>query len=289
MSLLLNNPTGRPRTVLALVHTLRALGGTANKAKLLELLMPLRKTSTATDPFDQTVACARGLDFVSVEGKTISLKMRSGICFEDAVHAQLSSSASGPEKLILALMASVVVRIEDEGAEWLRADAPRFAALARERLPEGLGTFNKDRVPAWRDWVSACGLGYQTAARGNLARPIGQFTPRVTTRLGRELQAELRPSAGTEVKAKDVIQLVASRMPYLDGGSLFEDAKRSFGLDLAGRCSMALTDALRDLELQGVLTLQQRGGDDRNMVQLAEDGAQPPAFESVRFLEGVEA
>lgn len=132
------------------------------------------------------------------------------------------------------------------------------------------GRFNKTRYPRWRDWISFIGLGLDLPITGGPA-----FYPYATVRLEREL-ASLRQhfGIGQEIAAETFLTATVKRMPYLDGGHLFQTATSRIGWSPPPRqLSILFSTALRELQDDNQLDLKMVG-DTPNAYTLHPDPTQ---------------
>jgi hypothetical protein len=125
---------------------------------------------------------------------------------------------------------------------------------------------NPTKAVAWRRWLSFLGLGVQM--------PIPSLVdfPSPSARIAREIErAKLK--SGEDLTAAQFLDLLAGRMPYLDGGRLFRQACERIGHQPKPRqLSPLLSAGLRDLHDEGAIRLRPRG-DSKDRVTLADDPA----------------
>ena len=100
--------------------------------------------------------------------------------------------------------------------------------------------------------------------------PGDRYHPYVAPRLARELVLSNLPR-GEQIPIRQFLDFVAERMPYLDGGELYNSAAEKLGLPTKGRAlSPIFSSALRDLNEEGLLELGARS-DATGLVNLAND------------------
>lgn len=276
---LLSSTSGTPERTLSLVQVLAAHDGRLPRGELLAWLDPAFGrdashvgTSTAAD---QTLGAASSLDFASVESGhyvlEAGLDVRDLDHFADLTHQRLLTlSPDKADSVLLRAFAYIVARAEQaKGTGWLHASTNKVLADAiNKAFPERANTgaegrvFNETKMaPFWR-WIGLVGLAV------NL--PTGGYHPSVSVRLARELAQSGLPE-GQELPIRQVLEIIAERMPYMDGGRLFAAAADAIGLAAQSRSiSPVLSTALRDLDEEGVLTLGFRQ-DAPGLVSLADD------------------
>jgi hypothetical protein len=290
----LSRPNGTPERVWSLIGGISALGGDLEREEFVALLnpgytragQPVKAASTLASE-GPGVATALGL--VTRDGTRLSLASghapQTVAAFMDDVHDVLCRAETGDlNSVILETYAWLVAeshRRQDLG--WLfDVGQKTFADMADAALvgeDEDGRLMNPTKVPAWRRWLRALGLGVPMPDKG-----VDFPSP------GRRLAIEIRREGvapGTEFAAEDFIRLVARRCPYLDRGRLFSQACQRAGWSGSPRnLSAVLSCGLRDLELEGIVALR-LSGDSANALSLAADpAALQPTFNSVVVLAG---
>jgi len=137
------------------------------------------------------------------------------------------------------------------------------AALGRNDASEDEKSFNTTKLPAWKDWMSFLGLGWNDlpGTRG--------FLPDPSKRIEEELLI-LIPSKA-RLDAATFIAPIAEAFPYLDGGVLFREACDTAQVrPPQGQLSRVLSQALRALENNEVLKCGMEG-DSKKGVALFPD------------------
>jgi hypothetical protein len=288
----LSRPNGTPERVWSLVGGLSALGGEADRDDFVALLNPGFVRAGQTVKAVATLASegpgvATALGLVARDGTRLSLSPGEApgtqAEFLDAVHDVLCVAETGdPNSVIFETYAWLVAeshRQQDVG--WLyNVGREAFADMADAALvgeDEDGRLMNTTKVPAWRRWLRALGLGVPMPDRA-----IDFPSP------GRRLAIELAREGvvpGTVFAAEDFVRLVARRCPYLDRGRLFAQACQRAGWSGSPRnLSAVLSCGLRDLELDGVVGLRLSGDAADGLSLAADPAALQPTFNSVVVL-----
>ena len=189
----------------------------------------------------------------------------------DLTHQRLLElDSEHPDAVLPQAFAFIVARTEQaKGTAWLHAATNK--ALAEELntvLPDRADTSSEGRrfneykfAPFWR-WMSLLGIAVDLPGDG--------VHPYVAPRLARELANSDLPR-GEQISIGQVLEVIAKRMPYLDGGALYNSAAEKLGMPSQGRAlSPILSTALRDLDEEGALALGARA-DAAGLVNLADD------------------
>ena len=221
----------------------------------------------------QTILAALSLEMIASDGRGYVLAIdhapRTFLEFADLVHRRLCTSApDDPDHVLLAAYAWVVANVEKfDGFSWLSvwgrkqlADGINHDLPARDQSDEGR-RFNDTKIAPWRAWLNCLGLQQDL--------PAGGTYPYVAERLSREL-SHAGLATNRELSASDVLEVVAQRMPYLDGGHLLNETLRRSGVTPPRRLTRILSVALRDLHDEGRLKMGLRG-DSSGAIQLAAD------------------
>jgi hypothetical protein len=276
---LLSSTQGTPERTLSLVQVLAAHDGRLPRGELLAWLDPAfgREASEVgtSAAADQTLGSASSLDFASVQSGHYVLEpgldVRDLDQFADITHQRLLTlPPDKADSVLLRAFAYIVARTEQaRGTGWLHASTNKVLADGiNKAFPERANTGAEGRIfneykmaPFWR-WIGLVGLAVNLPTNG--------YHPSVSVRLARELgQSGL--TAGQELPIRQVLEVIAERMPYMDGGRLFNAAAEAIGLAAQGRSiSPVLSTALRDLDEEGVLTLGFRQ-DAPGLISLADD------------------
>jgi len=276
---LLSSTQGTPERVLSLLEVLAAHDGQMDRADLLAWLNPAftqETTRAIIGPAgEQTLGAALSLNFVSqADGRCNiddSLKFASLDDLADLTHQRLLSLESEhADAMLPQAFAYIVARSEQaRGTAWLHAATNKALADALNAvLPRRTNTATEGRrfneykfAPFWR-WIILIGLA--------LDLPGGGPHPYVAPRLARELAQSDLPR-GEQIPIRRVLDVIAERMPYMDGGALYNSAAEKLGLPAQGRAvSPILSTALRDLHEGGVLVLDALT-DAAGLVNLADD------------------
>ncbi|NVJ15315.1 hypothetical protein [Myxococcus sp. AM010] len=277
---LLTDTTGRPERVHTLLRLLEAHGGRLGYDETVAWLQPpvLRGEKNSTDAAKQTIGSARSLGFIRDDGPHLLLDEPSisadPPAFADLVHARLRDNPSEKDRVMLEVYALFVVLTDRaEGTSWIEEKTVERLADEIDDLlprpaddPQQAKVFNKDKYStAWRPWMLYLGLGWE-------GRILPTFFPHPTVRLERELPALSQElGVGRELDPADFLRVLARRMPYLDGGTLFEEAMRRVRWRrTTQRLTVVLSDVLRELHDDGRIRLHMRG-DTVGATRLAPD------------------
>jgi hypothetical protein len=289
---LLSSPQGTPERVWSLVAGLSALGGTLQRATYDGLLNPgferdgnevKAKATLAADAHN----AALSLNLVEGTRDQVTLTVTAPQDFKgfaDLVHDRLVALESGDaDTTILEGFAWIVAESDRQGGlEWIYQSGRDELA---DKANEGLAgkEMNTTKAVAWRRWLMFMGPGITMPHD----RGAPDF-PSPAARIARELR---RPGlglvSGANLPAREFLELLAKRMPYLDRGRLFLQACQRIGhVSTSGRLSPLLSAALRDLHDDHTLHLVP-SGDAADRVRLSEDSAHPiDAFTTVILFPG---
>ena len=273
---LLSSPQGTPERVWSLVAGLSAFGGTLQRDTYDGLLNPgferdgdevKAKATLAADAHN--AALSLKLVESSRDQVTISISVpKVFIGFADIVHDRLVALECGDaDTTILEGFAWIVAESDRQGGlEWIyQSGRDEFADKANEGL---VGKeMNTTKAVAWRRWLTFLGLGVTMPHDRN-----APDVPSPAARIARELERS-GFAAGTKMPAREFIELLTQRMPYLDRGRLFVQACQRMGyVSASGRLSPLFSAALRDLHDDHTLQLVP-SGDAAERVRLSEDSA----------------
>jgi hypothetical protein len=287
---LLSSTQGTPDRVLSLLQVLAAHDRQMTRADLLAWLNPAfvqaMPRATNSPAAEQTLGAAMSLNFVTqIDGHYLleeGLKFASLDDLADLTHPRLLSlKAEHADAVLPQAFAFIVARSEQgRGTAWLHtatnkalADALNAALPSRAEISSEGRRFNETKVaPFWR-WMILVGLA--------LDLPGDSSHPYVAPRLARELARSNLPR-GEQIPISRVLEIIAERMPYLDGGALYNSAAEKLGLPNHGRAlSPILSTALRDLNEEGLVALGARA-DAAGLVNLADDRFSP--VKAVQFM-----
>ncbi|WOJ88376.1 hypothetical protein RZS28_11050 [Methylocapsa polymorpha] len=278
---LLSNTQGSPERVWSVLTALATFGG-QSRAELESLLNPgsLKAGVTTlvnTANVRQVISAASSLG--GVDGDRSSVSTHVGVAvidqpsMSDWVHDVLCGiESSAKDAVVLETYAWLIARSERMGSmSWIyELTAESFADQAAAGLigddDDGGKKMNKEKVVAWRRWLVFLGLATAMPA------PM-PANPSPAARIHRELQ---RASAqGSMQSADEFLGLLSERMPYLDRGRLYLQAcERLSQPSSPRRLSPVLSAALRELQDEGALDLQQLG-DSPDVVSLSPDPTHP--------------
>lgn len=207
------------------------------------------------------------------------------VAIGDWVHDKLC--ALGPESkdaVILEAYAWLSAKSGQMGStSWIYELGPdAFADAAAAGLvgedDDGGKRMNREKVVAWRRWLTFLGLA--------VAMPSPwPAQPAPTARIAREIARS--NVYGSEMAAGDFLNLLARRMPYVDRGHLYLQACDRLGWHPDERqLSPILSTALRELHDEGAMKLAQLG-DSPDVVALSADQTHlVRGFDSVSFSQG---
>lgn len=264
---------------------MKNLGGTLRDDELSRWFLPgdfnRDETQKNLSRVRQALGCARSLGWVETERRSVHRLIEMDIptapgAFFDHLHATLCKTEKAEDRRVLEAYAIVVLRMETErSADWLAdwtndqlADfidgGLRAGSQGTERL------FNKEKIPAWREWLEAIGLGLNS-------QTLGHFLPDPVGRLRRELSLiAIEFGVDREIPPYDFLGAVGRRLPYLDGGAILSDMSARMGRSLpTDQVSLVLARALRDLEEDGNIVLVSRGDAATRGLRIPEVGAWP--------------
>jgi hypothetical protein len=293
---LLSDTRDTPRTVWALVQLLAAHDGELERNGVWGWMDPFdtgkddQGRPKAGNALDQTIGAASSLGLVDTDAAAGTVTLAASDLpddlagFGDWVHNHLARvPANHPDRVVLETLAWFVASFaRNKGTAWVRdhnrdslAEAINTALLSDSSDGAEDNRFNTSKWPRWREWVGFMGLGLE--APGTL------FYPYPTTRLQRELEGlGNRLGFDHEIDAAPFLTAVAETMPYLDGGTLFEQAARRIGWHPnPWGLSTPLSVALRDLHEEGHIRLRMYG-DTRDAFTLSPDTTS--ALKAIRTL-----
>jgi hypothetical protein len=280
---LLSDTRGTPRSVWSLAQLLAAHGGELDRSGVWGWLDPFDTGLKDGDKVpgnavDQTIGAAASLGLIAADRSAVRLVVdplpTHLMAFTDWVHKRLTTvPPDHPDSVLLETLAWFIAScgklggttwIKDHTREGLADqidDALRrdLAEFPQERR------FNTTKYPRWRDWIAFTGLGTDLPGTPT-------FYPYITERLQRELPSMAQElGTGHEVHAADFLAALRRRMPYVDGGALFETAARRIGWSPSPRqISQVPSIALRELHDEGLIELKMYG-DTRDAYSLAPD------------------
>jgi hypothetical protein len=282
---LLSTPTGRPERVYSLLSLVCSLGGRVKSSDAKEWLAPQYRSADNAQPPDvdrddkagervrEVFRVARDLNLLDadkdhwVSTGDLPTTRRA---FARHVHIHLCElPAEHPDAVLLRAYAWCVAYAEAHGTAALVAktakDLAREVAAGLGRKSEGDDdkVFNTTKLSAWKDWMAFLGLGW------NDLPGVTGFMPDPSRCIEEELQA-LIPS-DSRLEAGTFLAAIAKTLPYLDGGSLFEEAcKKGLSRPPVGQLSRMLSQAIRALEENAVLRCEMEG-DAKNSISLFPD------------------
>jgi hypothetical protein len=285
---LLSAPQGWPERVWALINMLGAADGDLSQAEISGWLMP--DFDDVQSAVMQTIDAARSLGLVRGSEKlTVSSTLADRDAFADAVHHQLAhADQENPDFVLFEMLAWVIVRNHRENAtSWINAaKIANVCDLALKDLwpeDEGPRRFNDTKWQAWVRWIEFLGLA-ETFQNARLHVSLYARLCRTVTNLKHEL------GKGKSIPARKFLAAISSRMPYVDGGTIHASVAARLALGTPSYLSPALSDALRELHLDGVVRID-FPDDAPDPVRLAPDPFQPrpPFLHAVTILEASDA
>lgn len=278
---LLSSTQGTPERVWSLVSLLAANGGSLERTTAGECLNPGFTENTMhvlekPTAFSQTLGAATSLGAVEADRTDLRLHTScptdSYAAFCDWVHARLVSlDSSEKDAVVLETFAWVAVETDRQGSSnWLHdATNDAFADAADKALPpseddDGERRINTVKLASWRRWLVSLGLAVPLPISGAAAHPM------VDSRVARVLKS-LGEQGGQDLSADAFLALLAPRLPYLDGGRMFQEAARRVGHALAPRrLSPILSATLRNLHDDGLIEMRLQG-DAGNLMHMYQD------------------
>jgi hypothetical protein len=274
---LLSATEGTPERVWSLVSILAAHGGSIERHELVQWLNPPFRSVNGEGEekktaVEATIQAALDLGLIDTSERGNIRLVYDDLSaqydgFADVVHTRLASlSDADADAVLFEAFAWLAVQVEIEGSTlWIDDwNADEFADRADKALTPDTGErrFNKTKRAPWRRWMEFVGL--------SVPLPTGDDYPCVTRRLEREMFGG-NLVLDEEIVAARLLDYIAQRLPYLDGGRLFVRLCDRLGHRMAPqRLSRLLSTALRELDEDGRITLIVRG-DSRYNVELAPD------------------
>ena len=267
---LLSSTQGTPERVWSLVTTVGQCGGTLPRSECDEWLNPGFKrgdimVQEKNEAVGQTVNAATSLGALIAESGELRVThdcpTGSEAAFRDWIHGRLASLDSvEKDAVVMETYAWIAANSVKEGSllwvhEWSQKDLVDSAAMA---LTEGDDDdegprVNTTKLPALRRWLEYLGLMTDLPVGARVQHPTA------AARLSRELERSGLPK-GRSLDAREFLDVVRARMPYLDGGRMFEQAARRRGVVIDNRqLSPLLTAALHDLHDADLITLGVHG------------------------------
>lgn len=266
---LLSDTNHTPQRVYALLRLLDAQGGQMSFDVIVRWLKPEYRGVPQRTPEEDHINIRQLLGASVSLGLIESLTARQYRlvidvpntleAFADYVHDRLVAvDASDPDSILLEAYAAVVVLTQvNQQTSWLEGAGKDRAARIDSAVRPGPKNddgksdprFNSTKFSAWQRWMTFLGLGFPL--------PRGEFYPYPVQRLERELDRMLLgQGAPRTLEIAEFMKQIANRMPYLDGGRLFQMSADQVRLaPLEREISRVLSGALRDLHDDGRLLL----------------------------------
>lgn len=183
--------------------------------------------------------------------------------FADTIHDRLVAlEMSHADSIVLEAFAAMVVLTEaEQGTTWLDLNATDRAAKINAAVrvsetdedDENKRRFNATKYAPWKRWMIFLGLG--------VPMPSSDLYPYPAQRLEREIsRLRANESLPMTLEVEAFIGRIAERMPYLDGGHLFQASADRLPLPRMRRVvSRVLSGTLRDLHDDKFLVLDAIG------------------------------
>jgi hypothetical protein len=268
---LLSDTNHSPQRVFALLRLLDAQGGELEFETIKTWFKPelsgIHQRPSEDVNIRQMLGAATSLGMIELAGQNryrLSGQPPESLeAFADLVHDRLAgASTDHPDSIVLEAFAAMVAVTEmEQGTAWLdenaKARAARINAAVRrdsdESADENSLRFNSTKSAPWKRWLIFLGLV--------ISIPNGDLYPYPAPRLARELErACADETVPNRFEIEPFMNLVATRMPYFDGGRLFQSAAEQIRLaPLERRLSRVLSGALRDLHDDRWLKLETIG------------------------------
>lgn len=296
---ILSDTQGSAERIWSLLRLLAANDGAMDRQDILNWMAPSFGSDPTFSPSGQataatqTLGAASSLGLLKANGNVYTLAVAevpdSIDAFADAVHRRLCEvPTEHADAVVLEAYAAILVLTERHaGTHWIRERSTK--ELADTDLAEILRTddqterrFNSTKYSHWIRWVSFVGLGLPQTVSGGRS---SAFYPTLTERLERELSLVTAEFSGSEEwDVPTFLERLGQRMPYLDGGVLFDELRERAGLRPMGRrLSRVLSNALCDLHDDGVIELV-TVGDTAGMYELANTKHPVRAITAIRLL-----
>jgi hypothetical protein len=270
---LLSDTNHSPQRVFALLRLLAAEGGELDFESIKGWFKPEfrggdnRGSESEHINIRQMLGAATSLKLIESDAQNryrLVVPVPSSLeAFADAVHDRLIEvDWSDADSIVLEAFAAMVALTElEQGTTWLDLNAKDRAARINKAVrrdgtdeeDESKNRFNSTKAAPWKRWIIFLGLG--------IPMPKGDLYPYPARRLEREIgRARAVDAAVDEAGIEPFLELIAARMPYLDGGRLFRASADQIRLPpMERRLTRVLTGALRDLHDDKRLALETVG------------------------------
>jgi len=265
--------------MLALLRLLRAAGGTMHRDELQMWLQPDAKEYKG-GLLEGTIGVATSLGYVHTIGSQVGIvyggSLESPSILADAVHARLRECGEDDvDRVVFQTFAWFAVECDRRsGTAWISEMTVNDLVGEIDKVLRIGDTredryFNSTKYAPWRNWIEFTGLATP------LAR-ITDFHPYIAERLNREVH-EVGRELGFErdIDIDEVLLSLARRMPYLDGGRVFNAlCRKSAWNPPETQISYLLSDGLRELNEMGAIEISSLG-DARGIRTLTPDETSP--------------
>ena len=267
---LLSSTQGTPDRVWSLVVAVGHCGAALPRSEADQWLNPgfMRQNiliKEKPEAVAQTVNAATSLGALMAYAGELRLAhgcpTDSEAAFRDWAHDQLVIlNSAEKDAVVLETYAWIAAHSVKEGSvHWVHEWSPKHLAdAAAGALAEGSDDdqgprVNTTKLPALRRWLEYLGLITALPLGGRVQHPAA------AARLSREIERSGLPK-GQPIDAREFLEVVRARMPYLDGGRMFEQAARRTGVVTDSRqLSPLLTAALHDLHDADLISLGVHG------------------------------
>lgn len=189
------------------------------------------------------------------------------------VHSRIASShKDDPDHVVLQVFAWFVIKCDQEqGTYWI--DRYRNEILADDidrALRVTLGDtesshFNKDKIAAWKRWVTFVGLASPMPGTG--------FYPYIYPRVKQVLAQAIgtRVDIESKIPYQEIESLISTEMPYMDGGTIHSEMSKALNYNPKPKSiGWLLSFALRELHDREEICLEALG-DAKDTYGLARD------------------
>jgi hypothetical protein len=272
----LSSTQGTPDRVWSLLSLLRVHAAPMSRSEARAWLDPGfkdhgREVRASPSAYAQTQGAASSLGLVALDNDTLNLmaQIETYGDFADQTHDLLIALPhTHPDTLLLDMYAWLVLALEAEPS--LPMDRNSIADRSNKdrsvnKEAGGDFEFNRDKYKAWRAWMEFLGLGLDLPEAGGEA-----FFAHPSERLSRVLHRADLPR-NQEIPAAEVLTLIKTQMPYLDGGLLFRDLQSHMGVAIpSSTLSKVLSRALLSLKQNNEIEFI-RVGDAGNVIHLQVD------------------
>jgi hypothetical protein len=259
-----------PRRLEVLLDTLRKFRGGLAPKMLQRLLQPEPLAPNGTPVAAATLSAARELQLVEDrEGGKVSLTTK--VRGQDSRTAILEAFdrcvlTSTEVESHFALFFSYVLGL-GKAAHAKRRNLDVWVEEYRNRVHDGKPPkpFNDTALTGLHRWYDYVGLGWYD--------PADNFQPNPYVRLQRQLRAIFGRARNLDSEA--FMTALAHQCPELDGGGVFKQANPHHEGATTKECTLGLSHALIELDLDGVLHISRPGDSSGWSIRAAEPQIEP--------------